>query len=388
MVPIHVSSPRETVGRETILRFRMQFQAAAYAALEILRDNGVDRVYCDYHDDYVVRRSTGNGFSYHFFQVKTKEKLNKQWTLLEVFALRKTGVLDTPAKLQEIRDSIAGKLYAHTITFGEHCKEVTLLSNVHFDDDVLDAIADLHCGSSKRKYLAQFISKFGEVFSPGNELTPEEVFGARKKFSVYPAAAHIGETLEPFTNAARSAIWNYSEIDLRSQEIDEIARSLIDLVMTKSCERISGTTPEGLEAATSISLSDLLEILSISTQVYETLRSGEDPKAIKTASILQRQLKRAGASDSMVETASRLKVRWDLWLRSGRHNHTEIELETLLDAVDTACSKWLMAGGKLADLRKLLSSLLAKDWIKDFPTVDADLLFGAVCAAMVRRGAR
>ena len=48
--------PRETAGRETVNRFRMQFQAAAFAALEILSGKDVDRVYCDYHDDFVVRR--------------------------------------------------------------------------------------------------------------------------------------------------------------------------------------------------------------------------------------------------------------------------------------------------------------------------------------------
>jgi hypothetical protein len=53
---IHDKAPREEVGRDTTARFRMQFQAAAYATLEILSGNEVDRVYCDYHDDFVVRR--------------------------------------------------------------------------------------------------------------------------------------------------------------------------------------------------------------------------------------------------------------------------------------------------------------------------------------------
>lgn len=105
--PLHDAPPRETVGRETALRFRMQYQAAAYAALEILHGSGVDRVYCDYHDDFVVRHSSEGEPSYHFFQVKTKAKLSQQWTLVEVFALKKTSALDTEAKLQDIRDSIA-----------------------------------------------------------------------------------------------------------------------------------------------------------------------------------------------------------------------------------------------------------------------------------------
>lgn len=388
MGSIHDTPPRETAGRETVLRFRMQFQAAAYAALEILSGSEVDRVYCDYHDDFVVRRSSPAGLNYHFFQVKTKDRLNKQWTLLEIFALRKRGSIGSGEKLEEVRDSIAGKLFAHTITFGDQCRAVTILSNVHFDDAVLNAITDLQAGGSEEKQVAELIERFGEIFAPGHDLTPEALTSARAKLGVAPAVDHIGESLDRFTSAARNAIWTHSEIDLRPQEVDEIARSLVDLVMSKSCSRISGLSKQHLEQATSVGLKDLLEVLSISTPVYETLRSGEDPKAIKSASILQRQLKQAGATDSMVETASRLKVEWDIWLRTSRHVYTEMALESLLQEVETTCSNWLLAGGRLADLRKLLSALFGQQWMAEFKTLSEDLLFGAVLAAMVRRGAR
>lgn len=116
---IHEKAPRETVGRETTNRFRMQFQAAAFAALEILSGKGVDRVYCDYHDDFVVRQNIDGVTEYHFFQVKTKGRANQQWNVDEVFSLKKRGKLDTEEKLAAIRDSIAGKLFVHTIEFGE-----------------------------------------------------------------------------------------------------------------------------------------------------------------------------------------------------------------------------------------------------------------------------
>lgn len=388
MDSIHDTPPRETAGRETVLRFRMQFQAAAYAALEILSGSEVDRVYCDYQDDFVVRRSSPAGVNYHFFQVKTKDRLNKQWTLLEIFALRKRGAIGSGEKLEEVRDSIAGKLFAHTITFGDQCRAVTILSNVHFDDAVLNAIADLQAGGSEEKQVAELIERFGEIFASGHDLTPEALKSARVKLGVAPAVDHIGASLDRFTSAARTAIWMHSEIDLRPQEVDEIARSLVDLVMTKSCSRIAGLSKQHLEQATSVGLKDLLEVLSISTPVYETLRRGEDPKAIKSASILQRQLKQAGASDSMVETASRLKVEWDVWLRTSRHVYTEMALESLLQEVETTCTNWLLAGGRLADLQKLLSTLFGQQWMAVFKTLSEDLLFGAVLAAMVRRGAR
>ncbi len=388
MGSIHDTPPRETAGRETILRFGMQFQAAAYAALEILSGSEVDRVYCDYVEDFVVRRSSPAGVNYHFFQVKTKDRLNKQWTLLEIFSLRQRGAIGSGEKLEEVRDSIAGKLFAHTITFGDQCRAVTILSNVHFDDAVLNALTDLQAGGSEKKPVAELIERFGEIFAPSHDLTPEALKSARAKLGVAPAVDHIGESLDRFTSAARTAIWTHSEIDLRPQEVDEIARSLVGLVMSKSCTRISGLSKQQLEQATSVGLKELLEVLSISTPVYETLRSGEDPKAIKSASILQRQLKQAGATDSMVETASRLKVEWDIWLRTSRHVYTEMALESLLQEIETTCSNWLLAGGRLADLQKLLSALSGQQWMTVFKTLSEDLLFGAVLSAMVRRGAR
>ena len=84
---------------------------------------------------------------------------------------------------------------------------------------------------------------------------------------------------------------------------------------------------------TGIGLEDILGVLSISTEVYKNLLAGEDPSAIKTASILQRQLTEAGAGEQMIELISRLKVKWDIWLRSARHIHTELDLQTLLDRI-------------------------------------------------------
>ena len=384
---IHDIAPRETVGRETTNRFRMQFQAAAFAALEILSGKEVDRVYCDYHDDFVVRRNVGGSIEYHFFQVKTKGRANQQWKLDEIFSLKKKGKLDTPEKLAAIRDSIAGKLFIHTIEFGEQCREVTVLSNVHFQDDVLEAQDHLKDGKSNRVYINQFIEKFGEIFSLKAKLSEEQLKNARSKLTLLQVS-HLGETLEPFADAARTAIWKHSEIDLHKHEIDEIANSLVSLVESKSCGPISGLTKEKIEVVTGVGLDDLLKVLSISTAVYENLLNGGDPSAIKAASILQRQLKTASASDSMIETASRAKVSWDVWLRTARHTYPEFDLELLLNDIDAKCKAWILSGGALGDLREKVDEVLKSDLAKKFPALDLDLLLGGFCASIVRRASR
>lgn len=388
MKAIHDVAPREIDGRETILRFRMQFQAAAFAALEILRGADIDRVYCDYHDDFVVRRTVEGRQDYHFFQVKTKAKLNRLFGLNEVFSLKKKKQGDDKDSLGAIRDSIAGKLFVHTLEFGDACREVTILSNVHFEDDVEDVVKGFRVDATSTKHVEFFLSRFCDIFQLSPVLTPDQVKALTRKLSLVPGASHIGETLEAFTNASRTAIYNHSEIDLRPHEIDEIAKSLVSLVMTKSCARIPGVKRLDLESLTGIGLEDILGVLSISTEVYKNLLAGEDPSAIKTASILQRQLTEAGAGEQMIELISRLKVKWDIWLRSARHVHTELDLQTLLDRIDTVCVNWLKSGGLIADLRGHISALTAQIDMARFPNLDEELLFGGVNAAMVRRATR
>lgn len=388
MDAIHELPPGETVGRDTILRFRMQFQAAAYAALEILSGKEVDRVYCDYHDDFVVRRTVGNSVEYHFFQVKTKSKANQQWKVDEVFSIKKTGALDTDEKLHAIRNSMAGKLFIHTIEFGDLCREVTLLSNVHFQDDVYEVKDHLQAGASSKKYIKQFIEKFCHVFSPDTPLSAEQISAIASKFSLKPNVHYIDDSLEAFTDAARSAIWKHSEIDLQRHEVDEIANSLVHMVMSKSCTPIQGLSKANIDLATGVGLEDLLGVLSISTDVYQTLLNGEDPNAIKTASILQRQLKSAGASEKMIETASREKVSWDEWLRTARHIFPEFELDILLDEIDNKCKAWLLSGGKLTDLSTLIDDIQNSALGNKFSSLNSNLIFGGFCSSVVRRAAR
>lgn len=384
---IHDKVPRETVGRETTNRFRMQFQAAAFAALEILSGKEVDRVYCDYHDDFVVRRNVGGSIEYHFFQVKTKGRANQQWSVDEIFSLKKKGKLDTEEKLTAIRDSIAGKLFVHTFEFGEKCCEVTVLSNVHFQDDVFEVQEHLKVGKSSRTYITQFIDKFGDIFSPDKPLDDEQFGAARSKLSLLQVS-HLGETLEPFADAARNAIWKHSEIDLQKNEVDEIASSLVALVESKSCAPIRGLTKDKIDLVTGVGLEDLLKVLSISTAVYKTLLGGDDPAAIKAASILQRQLKNAGASESMIEVASGAKVSWDVWLRTARHTYAEFDLELLLNDIDSKCRAWLISSSELSHLREKIDEVLDSALAKKFPNLNVDLLLGGFCASIVRRASR
>ncbi|MDF5962641.1 dsDNA nuclease domain-containing protein [Pseudomonas aeruginosa] len=87
---LHEVTPREQNGRDTIDRFRAQFKAASLESLALLENGEMDRVYCDVHEDYVVKHIVNSKAQYRFVQVKTKSKLNYQYSMLEIFGLKKS----------------------------------------------------------------------------------------------------------------------------------------------------------------------------------------------------------------------------------------------------------------------------------------------------------
>jgi len=124
--------PRESAGRDTIARYQAQFRAAAYECLSILSGETIDRIYCDYHEDFVARSQKTGKPVYHFFQDKTKDKRNYQWSKLDIFGLYKKK----RQKPEKIAASFAGKLLLHTIRFKNSCGNVVFLTNVQFEDEV------------------------------------------------------------------------------------------------------------------------------------------------------------------------------------------------------------------------------------------------------------
>lgn len=388
MKSIEIVAPTENVGRETISRFDMQFQAAAFAALEILEGKGIDCVYCDFHDDFVVRRQEQGKTTYHFFQVKTKKKLHHQWDLAEIFAFKKRGQKTDADSLEKMRKSFGGRLLLHCIVFDDACREVTLLSNVHFDDDVVTTVEQLR-GRAPASKAAKFLAEhFCAIF----EITPALPDGKSgellAKLSLDVGVAYMAPDRDAFASAARSAIHKYSEIDLTYHETNELANGLVDLVYRKSRTPLASVSPADITSFAGVQLEDLLQVLSISRSVYNALAAGEDPKALRSASVLQRCLKAAGATDPMIEFAAQQKVNWDVWLRSARHIYSPFDLALLLEFTDQLYDTWMRRGAEFVVLRKLLEQVTENALVNKFAGLQRDLLFGAVSSVVVRRYSR
>lgn len=192
-------APTETAGRETIARFQAQFRAAAYECLSILTGKTIDRVYCDYHDDFVARQQQDGTPIYHFYQVKTKEKRNYQWSRAEVLGLRKRG----KPKPEQMAESISGKLMVHTIRFKSSCGSIVFLTNVHFDNQLEEIAQALESGNLSQEALMAFIEAFNDAFVEGDPMDDQSIKDAVSKLRLKPGIEYLNPHAHDFDALAR-----------------------------------------------------------------------------------------------------------------------------------------------------------------------------------------
>lgn len=377
---LHEVAPREVAGREAIARFAAQFRAAAYMSLAILENGEIDCVFCDFHDDYVVRRRVDQASLYDFYQVKTKGKSNYQWTQLDIYNIPQRGAVD----LQKIGDSFAGKLLIHTIRFGASCRSVVLQTNIQFQDNVCKISDALQGGEAEHKYAKLFFEKFGEIFPEEAVLNDSEIRACLSKFRLDPGS-HIADTSgDNFLALAKEAVYRYSEVDLSYQEFVEIAEKLLALVQRKSLKKIGEVDEATLVDAAGVTIYDLLDILAISRGGYESLLKGGDVKALRTASILHRKLKDAGASEDVIEYLCRQKVSWDEWLRTKRHFIPEFDANLLMASLHTAGKDWALSGGDLDRLFKIVESFPVSSNQTLQEELNRDLILGGILSEVTR----
>ncbi len=256
--------PRESAGRDTIARYQAQFRAAAYECLSIMSGKTIDRVYCDYHDDFVARsRKTGKPV-YHFYQVKTKSKRNHQWSKLDLFGLYKRK----GQKPEKIAESFAGKLLLHTVRFKNSCGNVVFLTNVQFDDEVEDVAGCLDKQDFTNQDVKALIENFNEALVGNEPLDETDIQDRLCKLHLFPGLSYLDPNDSDFYPLAREAIYKYSEVDLQHAECQEIVHSLIALIETKSFSKlISDIDEKELDNSVGVGISELLDILSISKRL-------------------------------------------------------------------------------------------------------------------------
>lgn len=397
---LHEVKPRETVGRDVVARFQAQFRGAAIASLRILDGKSIDRVYCDYQDDFVIRETNGDSLLYHFFQVKTKALKKHQWSRLELFGIAKTtpsiakgahrpgGASPkavTDDQLKKMRGSFVGKLLDHTIRFSHSCGSVNFLTNTHLSDEVdiiAEALAKGDVGERTVRYLADNLS---QIYGLSPALPMSVVHGAVKKLRLSAENDYVDPHHDDFDTKAIKMLWQYSEIDLTHTEGCELVEKLLALVQEKSSSKlVANLDPSELDERVGIGVDDLLELLPISKGAYYTFMANGDGSALKNSSILQRKLSQAGASPDIIEAASHWKVRWDNWFRTHRHTY-EHDLLFLQHQINEIYLRWARGDISFLGLRQEVLDLQQKLDKSSLPSkLDPETLLGGILAELVR----
>lgn len=384
------AKPREQVGRDTFARYEAQVRAASLAALAILEGGETDRIYCDYHDDFVIRKMKSGRANYLFVQVKTRGKANKNWTISEIFGLKKsTKTKKATQDPKIVKESFGGKLLQHTVLFPETCAEIVFMTNSHLDD-LVESIAECITAKDSTNEYVKFLSeKFNECFNQDSpsKICESDALAKLAKLRFETDVQYIKEKNHNFESLARSSIYNFSEIDLDHNESKQIIIGLLDLTSKKSSGKIANLSESTINENTSIEINDLLDLLSISREAYKALLQGDDPRAVKSASVIQRALSSAGASNEEIEYASRCKTSWDIWLRENRNRLSDFDIISITSYIDEAFKSIFKAGKslKLSDanpkIHQLESRLTEQGIIFD---LNPNLLLGGFFSALVR----
>jgi len=385
LVKLHEVSPREQDGRDTLARYKAQTKAAGLASLEILENRAVDRIFCDWHDDFVVRKIIDGKAVYHFFQVKTKRKQNYQWSLIELIGVNNTNRKKDSADV--ISESYVGKLLVHTVNFYDTCERVVFLTNIYVKDEVEGLLEAISKKNYSHKTLAKLFQYFDESFCDANGLYSEdEIKNFISKFTIEQGAEYIKIVGDNFETLAKAKIFEYSEIDLEHIEAKEILENLLTLIDSKT----TGVLPESLsedelDKLTGIGLDDLLSILSLSKIAFQSLVNGGDTKALKNLSILQRILKRSNTPEHMINFAAQCKTEWDIWYMKNRHNVPEYDMNILESSLSEAIERTMISGNIFIALDSTVENILqAVEKKPNLKHLSRETVLGGLFSVMVR----
>lgn len=378
---LHEVKARELNGRDTIHRFKAQFRAASLECLALLEDRTIERVFCDYHEDYVVKFIGDGGIYYRFVQVKTKTKQNHLYNILEIFGIKKTKKSG-----HDLPNSFAGKMLLHVDSFGETCDSLVILTNINFDDDVEGLVTDAQSGTILSKHTTTLITETKKLVPNLSAKTDKEVLSYLSHLKLVPRQQILNDDDDNFVSSAHSKIYKYSEINLTPKEVRLLIIQLLSLIESKSSEEIKGSmTEDMLNNKASVTLDDMLNILAISRPAYYLLRDGGDPNAIKSVSILQRVLKRNNYREETLNSFASFKSQWETWYRVNRHTIQELKLLELMDEIKNLTDN--LAIGKV-DMKTITGAVvkLTTDLrtLLDRNDLTEELVFGAVLSEIVK----
>ncbi len=282
-------------------------------------------VYCDWHDDYVTEIGSPPT-RYVFHQVKGRKSSQGPWKFKEFFGVAwriAAKPSKTPATVA--MDAVVPRMVLHHANFGDSCAGLVFVTNEGLDLDLtkfLDAIrvaatsADL---PEDEKNAFEHLARAYVSATPKLAPSAATIFSWLKSATARTEQGHLEDEGAALLELA-DVVSEYSEIDLRQREAKQIAREIIGRVRSK-VSHTTTTVPSHdgqLRQDKGIVVSELLTVLSLSTQAYEQLKAGEGRETVKNLSRLGRFCEKYGFKENLV-TICGFKAQWDVWRTVERH---------------------------------------------------------------------
>ena len=293
-------------------------------------------IYCDWHDDFVVERGDPPT-RYVFHQVKGRKTGYGAWKFLDFFGLTKRETPSIPAKVTFSRKAIVPLMLLHHDNFKAGCEGLAFVTNTGIEPQlesfmnalkVAGTLADL---SGTERNAFDHIAKAYLAGKSALAPSPDALFERIRAISLWLDEGHLDDESVAIRELV-DLIHTYSEIDLSYSQSKNIAREVINKVRLKAHhdKTVIPATDDHLRSEKGIVVTELLVLLSLSTDGYNALRRGDAPADVKTLSRLQRYCERINRKELTPFVCS-AKADWVAWRTAERHLMDPLDFVALLN---------------------------------------------------------
>jgi hypothetical protein len=321
--------PRERAGAQTGRKYEYQYERTARAALDLLSD-GTKHVcvYCDWHDDYVVE--TGDPPTrYVFHQVKGRKSSQGAWTFGDFFGVRMKKKAKPVAKKPPVvsDDAIVPRMLMHHRNFGDNCAGIAFVTNAGLNPELsgflaaIAAPADVASLPPEARIAFDHVARAYAATTPTLVSSPGDLFAWLRSLVVHTDQGQL-ESPDAALLEIAAVVTELSEIDLRQRQAKVIARQVVERVRLKVSHSttVVPASDDRLRQDKGIVVTELLSVLSLSTEAYKALKGGASSDAVKTLSRLQRFCDKHLPLQKHIVPISQFKAQWDVWRTIERHN--------------------------------------------------------------------
>ena len=318
--------PRERVGAQTGRKYEYQYERTARAALDLLAEDAKHVcVYCDWHDDYVVE--TGQPPArYVFHQVKGRKSSLGPWKFTDFFGVKKKESAKPSKKPPEVAtDAIVPRMLLHHQNFGASCAGLAFVTNAGLDASLasflqaLGTAPDIASLPADAHIAFQHLARGYMATTPPLASSEADLFTWLRGLTVHTDRGLLEDQDAALLELA-DVVVTYSEIELLQRQAKQISRDIVNQVRRKVAHSttVVPASDDQLRRDKGLVVTEILSVLSLSTQAYEQLKAGQGRDAVKTLSRLQRFCEKRGMTDHLIQICE-FKALWDIWRTTERH---------------------------------------------------------------------